>query len=81
MVAKEIINDSLPKWLKQGFVLALLAVLCGAVGSWVGSVDNSISMAVTANAVQEEKIERSNTDISEMKASLRRIEDKIDNLK
>lgn len=80
MLAKQV-SATLPKWLVQGIILALLAVIAGGVGSWVGGVNHGISAAATVDAVQEEKIERTNNDIGEIKQSLRRIEDKIDNLK
>lgn len=80
MVHKQL-SDAIPKWLIQGIVLALLAIIAGGAGTWVGGVNHGLSEAVTASAVQETKIDVNNDNIIEMKNSLRRIEDKIDNLK
>lgn len=68
-------------WVQRGIVLAFLAVIAGGVGAWVSGMNKGVAVANTVNAVQDVKLEKAEEAMDDIQGSLRRIEDKVDNLK
>lgn len=68
-------------WLLRIVIGSAIAVFAGGAGAWVHDQNTRQSEASTINAVQSKEIEVQNRDIEEMKGSLRRIENKLDDIR
>jgi len=71
-------DERIPAWITRGLVLALLGLGASGLGLWISSVNTSVNAATIVNAVQDKSIAEQTQDTKEIKETLLRLEDKLD---
>lgn len=71
-------NERIPAWLSRGIIISLVTLGVGGMGLWVSNLNTAVSAAAVINAVQDNKFNDHDREFQEIKATLLRMEDKLD---
>jgi hypothetical protein len=63
----------LPTWFTKSIIIAIITVVVGGIGAWVGGVNRIVRDAGAVNAVQDEKLEEQDRRTNEIVVELKEI--------